>query len=609
MEFSEAERRYRRLSKRYAAGSLSAQDFDRMVQRLLVVDPAGCAWRIGTLTGRWYRHQGERWQPVSFPGEATLAMVASAIPAAPPHRLPAPLPKSLRTLMPLFISLGCILLIYLSLVLVALFDRRLEALTLSLLRRGTPLAAAADETLTATPSLTPTLIATATLTPTITLTPTPLPPLMRRAPGGPWLLIASGDGLWVTAADGLARTHLSPRKVLAPLDLAQAVSPRGGMIAFITAVKDDPPSDLLLTVMQLPEGKTLATIPITPPVIGVDGASRSADSLAAVLERNSLAWSPDGQYLAFIGLQDGQSADLYLYSVASGAVKRLHSHISQAVDPLWSPDSRYIIFFGANRFEKGSGLDEMAGVWVARPGGEAAVSLYQPTSSREIAAGWISPSRLALYSWNAVCQGYRLRFVDVAARKSESVFAGCFNSVAVEAGSGNVIFAVGEALAGFCSCAQTVGEGAGIFYLPVGMGLPRLIDQRIVDRVSWHAEAGIFFAAVDGMWQFAFDPSGKPVNLPVAGMQSLPSVSRLSGNWAWTGWQPGAGQGLWVSVAGQPPRRIAGESATLPQWAPDGQTLIYFDAGTMMLAQSPRFQPVTLEGFDAGVNQAVWVTQ
>lgn len=609
MEFSEAERQYRRLSKGYAAGSLSAQDFDRAVQRLLVVDPAGCAWRMGALTGRWYRREGDRWQPVSPSGEAAMYLPAPAAPAAPkPHWLPQPLKNNLRAFMPLLISLGCVLLIYLSLVMAALFDRRLENLVLSPLRRSTPLAAAADETPTAAPTLTPTQTVTATLTPTITMTPTPLPPLMARAPAGPWLLIADGEGLWVTAPDGSSRTRLSQGVALAPADLAQAVSPRGGMVAFVTALEPDQPKQLVLTVMQLPEAKTLAAILITPPVFGAGMDSLSTDSFAAVLEHNSLAWSPNGQYLAFIGLQDGQSADLYLYSISSGEVRRLHSHPSHAFDPVWSPDSRFVVFFGANRFENGSGLDEMAGAWVARPGGEAAVSLYQPASSREIAAGWVSPSRLAVYSWNAICQGYQLRFIDAADGKSESVFGGCFNTIAVEPGSGNVAFAVGEVLAGFCSCAQTMGE-PGIFYLPSGLGLPRLIAERVADRVRWHAEAGMFFAGLNGTWQFAFDSSGNPADLPAEGMQSLPSVSRLSGNQAWTGWQPGAGQGLWVSVAGHPPRRIAGESAFLPLWAPDGQTLIYFDAGTMMLAQSPDFQPVTMDVFDAGVNQAVWVTR
>ncbi|MDZ4159815.1 MAG: hypothetical protein U1B80_08495, partial [Anaerolineaceae bacterium] len=314
----------------------------------------------------------------------------------------------------------------------------------------------------------------------------------------------------------------------------------------------------------------------------------------------------DGQYLAFVGMQDRQSADLYLYSVASGEVKRIDSQLSQAFDPVWSPDSRFVVFFSAERLEDGSGAGDLEAAWIVSPGAAAATRLYQSASSREVIAGWVSPSRLAVFGWTTSCQGNSLRFVDAETHQVKLVYDGCFNAAAVEPGSGNILFTVEDELAASCTCGKSVAK-QGIYYLPAGLGLPRLVREQPAGDIRWHADAGLFLAGENGSWQTAFSAGGSVTELAAADMDNLPAVARSSGYWAWVGSPVSGNEGLWVSRPGQPPLKAAGAEAYLPLWAPDGKALIYFSNQRMMLAQPPQYFAVALEAFGAEVEQAAWV--
>jgi dipeptidyl aminopeptidase/acylaminoacyl peptidase len=66
----------------------------------------------------------------------------------------------------------------------------------------------------------------------------------------------------------------------------------------------------------------------------------------------ALAWSPDGSRLAFSGtltpdLIDSGSADLYVLTLASGAVQKIVSQPGPDLSPRWSPDSSRLAFRSA----------------------------------------------------------------------------------------------------------------------------------------------------------------------------------------------------------------------------------------------------------------------
>ena len=55
------------------------------------------------------------------------------------------------------------------------------------------------------------------------------------------------------------------------------------------------------------------------------------------------AWSPDGQWVAFVSIDDGNRMQLWKVSAAGGAPVKLSSEAADFVDPVWSPDGRSVV--------------------------------------------------------------------------------------------------------------------------------------------------------------------------------------------------------------------------------------------------------------------------
>jgi hypothetical protein len=58
----------------------------------------------------------------------------------------------------------------------------------------------------------------------------------------------------------------------------------------------------------------------------------------------SMAWSPDGKHLAFGAMLDGDSADIYLYDIDTGKIRRLEEGSWNAHSFHWSPDGQWILY-------------------------------------------------------------------------------------------------------------------------------------------------------------------------------------------------------------------------------------------------------------------------
>jgi Tol biopolymer transport system component len=56
-----------------------------------------------------------------------------------------------------------------------------------------------------------------------------------------------------------------------------------------------------------------------------------------------VAWSPNGQTIAFSGMAGGIS-DLYLLDLAAGTVRQLTNDRNADLQPAWSPDGKSIAF-------------------------------------------------------------------------------------------------------------------------------------------------------------------------------------------------------------------------------------------------------------------------
>ncbi|HEY0709153.1 MAG TPA: hypothetical protein VGG33_20250, partial [Polyangia bacterium] len=63
------------------------------------------------------------------------------------------------------------------------------------------------------------------------------------------------------------------------------------------------------------------------------------------------ALSPDGRYVAYVGVRADATKQLWLHSFSSGLDQPILG-TDQASSPFWSPDSQWIGFFAGNRLKK-----------------------------------------------------------------------------------------------------------------------------------------------------------------------------------------------------------------------------------------------------------------
>jgi hypothetical protein len=61
MDFKETWRVYNELKKLFDQGHLSADEFEKRVNEMTVTDARENIWQIGVKTGKWYRHDGQKW--------------------------------------------------------------------------------------------------------------------------------------------------------------------------------------------------------------------------------------------------------------------------------------------------------------------------------------------------------------------------------------------------------------------------------------------------------------------------------------------------------------------------------------------------------------------
>jgi hypothetical protein len=71
MNFSEAEQRFQGLGERYAAGTLSLEQYRAEVRKLRVTDTQGRVWMPQEVTGQWYVYQSGQWIAAEPPRPAS----------------------------------------------------------------------------------------------------------------------------------------------------------------------------------------------------------------------------------------------------------------------------------------------------------------------------------------------------------------------------------------------------------------------------------------------------------------------------------------------------------------------------------------------------------
>jgi hypothetical protein len=470
---------------------------------------------------------------------------------------------------------------------------------------------------TATPSRPPDTVTLSAPTPTTAATPPsktpkPLPtvPLTVEealSEEGPWWLLQADEGLWALNPDGSGLTLILDRSDSDPEPHAYhyAPSPAGGLLALIEIEDRYAFSPPRLQLLKLPDGQITPIATLHPAAPDAATDLDAYDRWVATGFLNTLAWSPDGAHLAFNGVIDGESGDLYSYSLADNRLARLTSGPTESVFPTWSPDGRRIVHGSVVRLNaqmSGAGYD-YTGVWSAAADGSTVELLFESEIvGFENVLGWMSDSVLLMDSEtpneNPFCSYWDLNRVDLESGGKELLVGVRYAARAFDPESQTALFSVP---------AESGCEGdlrPGLYVLNAASTQPptRFVED-VAWEIAWSAEAGLFFAGTD-LGVLAVDTSGQFIDLVVPqGSFGLPAVAPGSQRLAW------GGNGLWIGTLqdniDQPPRQLHTGRIWELGWSADGQHLLYLTGEGVYLASEPDFAPHQVAGFRG--YSPVWV--
>lgn len=384
---------------------------------------------------------------------------------------------------------------------------------------------------------------------------------------GPWLLMETDQGLWAANPDGSGLAQLTNVDFWHG-DLQDAIQPGGSQVVFITPGGFDF-HQMTLNVLSLPDGQvtkvTALTSPETETYADAGPGDPGFEALRAVGEQRSYAWSPDGTRLAFVGVMDGPSAELYLYDAASAQIKRVSQDDAHNYRPSWAPDGNYLLYLGADAFGTGAGFDT-TGVWSVYGDGTNVTWLYVPEGGAEELVGWLDNTTAVLDTWNPACGSERLRLYDIVTSNKVMLNEDCFISAAAAASAGRaaILFA----------------NSAGLYLLTAEDRTPVLVSQEAVARIDpWAPGDWVFTVRFEkgGIATFginSMDHEVSPVNVPSENLDA----AMYGVIWGWTSSddsQPGA----WISGPGVEIGQIFSGKARLPIWDLHNNLLFFAQEG------------------------------
>jgi hypothetical protein len=406
-----------------------------------------------------------------------------------------------------------------------------------------------------------------------------------------------GGRLWAVNPDGSGLTLLADQLVGTNDPLAHAVPLGRPYLAYVTG--RDGWYGLTLNIVTLPSGDALAWIPLTsagtePSSEDINDRSPRAEAVETIFYNESLAWSPDGLKLAFAGVIDGPSSDVYVYSLEDGSIIRLTDGPSQVAHLSWSPDGQYIFHVGVDSFGTGAGY-ALAGVWAVRADGGGVRSLYDPgDSGDEVPVGWFDDETVIIHSWDAWNGSSRLRLLNVRTGAVEPLFPDSF---------WNVVWSHSTVLV-----TDPLGvQSMLLISLWDASWLP--IPGYDASSAAYSQQADEFFVRTEGeLGEVAglFRDGTLTLLAAPTGSEGVPTAGGDLGQMlAWSG------EGVWIGSLQSPQaqaRQIFSDPAYYPQWGPEAEHLLFFASDGLFTAAAPDYIPARVGSATASQEGGVsWV--
>lgn len=415
-------------------------------------------------------------------------------------------------------------------------------------------------------------------------------PLSNR---GPWWVFQTWEHLWATNADGSGLTEL-PIPLGGQSIADWSAAPAGGRIAIVLTSPLAYRSRLVILSMN--DRAVEADIELMSAQPTIDPAMPDMDvvtSHSAIAEHRSIAWSPDGTMLAFIGRMHGPSADLYLYRTDDQSVTQLTDGPSHAYRPIWSPDGKYILHPGVESFGTGAGYS-MAGVWAAQPDGSAILEVDTDGLRGDfLFHGWLSPTTFLTSSFSAACGFYDVRSVDFETGLVVHLLEGTYRDLDLDPATGALLVLADVE---WPECGPDEAGGA-VLITPGQAGFVQVLEpDEDPQSVRWVAPHMAHIVAASGTYVVGADGA------VVESMAHVPCPSPDGALWAFT----------------EPEFRVQARDADRPEqpsicnpvdllWAPGSDRILYTHGAAVHTAAAPGFDPVMITESGMYPPQAAWV--
>ncbi len=379
---------------------------------------------------------------------------------------------------------------------------------------------------------------------------------------GPWLLIDTDKGLFATNPDGSGLSQFIDTDYWNG-NPTISIQPGGHLVAFISPAGSDL-HHTALNLLSLPDGKVTKITNLTSPQTETYADLMPGDSgfegLRAMTEQEHMAWSPDGKLLAFVGLMDGPSADIYTYNVVTGTIQRISDDPDQEYWPSWSPDGSTLMFFSAQSFGTGAGF-YTTGIWGASGTGLTVKALYHPKGGNEEMNGWLDNTTAVVDTWTPQAGSENLRLYDVATRTESVVTSNGIDGAAVDSVNQAVIY----------------DNSSGLYMLTADNRTPKLLTTDPIGHIMPVKPGDNYFTVLlsdHSVVTYGVDPIAYQVS-PIA-MQSSGNlgVAMYGLIWGWTStdtFQPGA----WITGPGVEIGQIFKSKAYLPIWDQHNNLLFF----------------------------------
>ena len=285
------------------------------------------------------------------------------------------------------------------------------------MRTPTPIEPSPTETSQAIPGPTQTPVPNPTSTSTIDVTPTRSSAgsmEVRHAPIGDIQLLfrRANNSLWAVSLDDKELWPLT-EPLTGQMDaVLWSLSPDSRWVAVVQSVgcRTDE-AEGTLSLLDLTTGERHIVLDsLLPPDRGWKELPDDADR--AALWENVPAWSPDGTEIAFVSAHQGQ-ADLYVYSLTGGEIRRLTDDELNAAWPTWAPDGKRLVYHGVRYFGTGAGPND-TGLWVVSSDAEGPPRRLSPDDRYEEIEVWLDDEQALTLSRHTAIGYYDLTLVNVS---------------------------------------------------------------------------------------------------------------------------------------------------------------------------------------------------